>query len=123
MNARVTHLPITPSADQPDPQQTLESLLAEAQQYRADIADATSALAAVLEHLTTLTATRFATTPDGHTTSPLLTFEEAADYLKVSRTTLWRLTSGQTPALPIVRVGGTRRLRRADLDTYLGLRS
>lgn len=46
-----------------------------------------------------------------------LTYEAAAAFLGVSRTTLKRLVA--SGALPLVSVGGPKRIRRADLTEYL----
>lgn len=45
------------------------------------------------------------------------TVDEAADYLRVSRASIWRLLRGG--ALPRVRIGGRTVVRRLDLDTFL----
>jgi len=47
----------------------------------------------------------------------LLKPAEAAQYLKLSRVTLYRLVEKRT--LPFYRVGGSLRLSRKDLDEYL----
>jgi excisionase family DNA binding protein len=49
--------------------------------------------------------------------SGALNVEEAADYLRVSRATIWRLLS--TKALRRVRIGGRTVIRRVDLDSFL----
>ena len=43
--------------------------------------------------------------------------EEAADYLRVGRTTMFMLL--KSGAIPSVTVGRTRIIRRADLDAYI----
>ena len=49
--------------------------------------------------------------------SGALNVEEAADYLRVSRATIWRLLS--TKELRRVRIGGRTVIRRVDLDSFL----
>jgi excisionase family DNA binding protein len=49
--------------------------------------------------------------------SGVLNVEEAADYLRVSRATIWRLLS--TKALRRVRIGGRTVIRRLELDSFL----
>jgi excisionase family DNA binding protein len=49
--------------------------------------------------------------------SGALNVEEAADYLRVSRATIWRLLS--TKELRRVRIGGRTVIRRVDLDPFL----
>ena len=49
--------------------------------------------------------------------SGALHVEEAADYLRVSRATIWRLLS--TKELRRVRIGGRTVIRRVDLDSFL----
>ena len=47
----------------------------------------------------------------------ILTIEEAAEVLRVGRTTMYELVlSGQVPSFT---VGRARRLRRSDLDDYI----
>jgi excisionase family DNA binding protein len=49
--------------------------------------------------------------------SPLLTAGETASYLKVARSTVWRLVeAGQLPA---VRLGKVVRVRKSSLDAYI----
>jgi excisionase family DNA binding protein len=45
------------------------------------------------------------------------TVKEAADYLRISRTTLYRLFSDS--ALPRTRIGGRTLVRKADVDAFL----
>ena len=47
----------------------------------------------------------------------LMTVQEVADYLKVSRTTVWRWCS--TGALPACKVGRGWRVRREELERFL----
>jgi excisionase family DNA binding protein len=49
--------------------------------------------------------------------SGALNVEETADYLRVSRATIWRLLS--TKELRRVRIGGRTVIRRVDLDSFL----
>ena len=50
----------------------------------------------------------------------LLTYKQAAARLNVGRSTLFRIfASGE---LPVVRIGGTPRVRVADLDAYIAKR-
>ena len=49
--------------------------------------------------------------------SGALNVEEAADYLRVSRATIWRLLSNKE--LRRVRIGGRTVIRRVDLDSFL----
>jgi excisionase family DNA binding protein len=49
--------------------------------------------------------------------SGALNVEEAADYLRVSRATIWRLLSAKE--LRRVRIGGRTVIRRVDLDSFL----
>lgn len=42
---------------------------------------------------------------------------EAAQYLGISRSGIWRLLKAD--AIPCVRIGGRTLFRRADLDTYI----
>ena len=56
------------------------------------------------------------------TNDELLTLDEVAAYLKVSKQYVWRLTRPkQTKGTPIptVKFGGTVRIRREDLDAWL----
>ncbi len=48
---------------------------------------------------------------------PLLSVTEAAEYLSVSRTTVYRLV--HAGAVPAVKVGGQLRLDRDELHTYV----
>lgn len=47
----------------------------------------------------------------------LMTVEEAAGHLKVGRSTTFRLL--QSGQLPSVKIGGSRRVRRSDLEAYV----
>jgi excisionase family DNA binding protein len=49
--------------------------------------------------------------------SAALTIDESADYLRVSRGTIWRLLKNKS--LPRVRIGARTVIRRADLDAFL----
>lgn len=49
--------------------------------------------------------------------SGALNVEEAADYLRVSRATIWRLLSAKE--LRRVRIGGRTVIRRVDLESFL----
>lgn len=51
------------------------------------------------------------------TLSGALTVPEAADYLRISRATVWRLLSNNL--LARVRIGGRTVIRRVDLDAFL----
>lgn len=55
--------------------------------------------------------------PPPSLTEPLLKYQQAADLLGVSRTTVRRLCYGKV--LPHVKVGDSVRIRRADLEAYL----
>ena len=63
------------------------------------------------------------TSPEGETapaaTHPtlLLRVEEAATELRVGRTTMWNLVRDR--AVPSVKVQGSRRVRRSDLEAYV----
>ncbi|GGH16086.1 hypothetical protein GCM10007036_16480 [Alsobacter metallidurans] len=46
-----------------------------------------------------------------------LTVEEAADFLRVSRATIWRLL--QSGALPRARIGGRTVIRLVDAEAFL----
>lgn len=48
----------------------------------------------------------------------ILTIREVADYLKVTERTLYRLV--QEGKLPAFKVGNSWRLRRADIDAWIG---
>jgi excisionase family DNA binding protein len=49
--------------------------------------------------------------------SAALTVDEAADYIRVSRATIWRLLKSKS--LARVRIGGRTVVRRVDLDAFL----
>jgi excisionase family DNA binding protein len=49
--------------------------------------------------------------------SAALSVEEAADYLRVSRASVWRLLKNKS--LARVRIGGRTVVRRVDLDAFL----
>jgi excisionase family DNA binding protein len=49
--------------------------------------------------------------------SAALTVDEAADYIRVSRATIWRLLKNKS--LARIRIGGRTVVRRADLDALL----
>lgn len=49
--------------------------------------------------------------------SGAFTVEESADYLRVSRATVFRLL--QTRKIPRVRIGGRTVIRKTDLDSFL----
>ena len=49
----------------------------------------------------------------------LLTVEEAARYLSIGRSRMFDLLAGPDPAIPSVKIGGSRRVRVADLDAYV----
>jgi excisionase family DNA binding protein len=51
------------------------------------------------------------------TPSAALTVDEAADYIRVSRATIWRLLRNNS--LPRARIGGRTVVRRIDLDAFL----
>ncbi|SFM54346.1 helix-turn-helix domain-containing protein [Nitrosomonas communis] len=57
--------------------------------------------------------------PKTPNTSPLLTRQEAAEYLGVSPATLAKWASEKTQALPYIKVGRLVRYRIADLDAYI----
>lgn len=52
--------------------------------------------------------------------SPMLTKEQVAAYLAVSKRTLDRLI--QSGEIPAYRIGGHRRFRREDVDSYVSSR-
>jgi excisionase family DNA binding protein len=55
-------------------------------------------------------------------TDELLTLDEVAAYLKVSKQYVWRLTrptQAKGAPIPTVKFGGTVRIRRPDLDAWL----
>ena len=58
---------------------------------------------------------------DAGTLSPLLTIDEVADFLHVSKTSVYRLVERRE--LPFCRVGRTLRFTRRDLEAYLAARS
>jgi excisionase family DNA binding protein len=49
--------------------------------------------------------------------SAALTIDEAADYIRVSRATIWRLLKNKS--LARIRIGGRTVVRRTDLDELL----
>jgi excisionase family DNA binding protein len=49
--------------------------------------------------------------------SAALNVDEAADYLRISRASVWRLLRNRTVAR--VRIGGRTVIRRIDLDAFL----
>jgi len=49
--------------------------------------------------------------------SAALTVDEAADYIRVSRATIWRLLRNKS--LARARIGGRTVVRRIDLDAFL----
>jgi excisionase family DNA binding protein len=49
--------------------------------------------------------------------SAAMTVDEAADYIRVSRATIWRLLKNKS--LPRARIGGRTVVRRIDLDELL----
>lgn len=49
--------------------------------------------------------------------SAALSVEEAADYLRISRASVWRLLKNR--AVSRVRIGGRTVVRRVDLDAFL----
>ena len=49
--------------------------------------------------------------------SAALTVDEAADYIRVSRATVWRLLKSKS--LARARIGGRTVVRRIDLDAFL----
>lgn len=49
--------------------------------------------------------------------SAALTVNEAASYLRISRTTVWRLLKNKKVAR--VRIGGRTLIRRVDIDNFL----
>jgi excisionase family DNA binding protein len=49
--------------------------------------------------------------------SAAFTIEEAADYIRISRASIWRLL--KSGALTRVRIGGRTVIRRIDLDSFL----
>jgi len=49
--------------------------------------------------------------------SPLLTIKEAADALRVSESTIYRLM--KTGVLPTVKVGGSTRIKQSDVEALL----
>jgi excisionase family DNA binding protein len=51
--------------------------------------------------------------------SAALTVDEAADYIRVSRATIWRLLRNKS--LARARIGGRTVVRRIDLDAFLAL--
>ena len=55
--------------------------------------------------------------PEPFTEARLLTANEVADLMRVSRMTVYRLI--KTGEMPAVRVGRSYRLRSEDVDTYL----
>ncbi|WP_133768512.1 helix-turn-helix domain-containing protein [Enterovirga rhinocerotis] len=52
-----------------------------------------------------------------HSAPGALSVNEAADYLRISRASVWRLL--KIGALPRVRLGGRTVIRRVDLDALL----
>lgn len=52
--------------------------------------------------------------------SPLLTIDEVAKFLRISKTSVYRLVERRE--LPFCRVGRTLRFTRKDLETYLAAR-
>jgi excisionase family DNA binding protein len=60
-------------------------------------------------------------TPQSHTESPLLTTDEACDYLKISRTSLYQLAKKGLIAA-IHPVSGRTAYLKTDLDTYIATR-
>lgn len=54
---------------------------------------------------------------EGAAERPVLTILEAANHLRISRSKLYELM--KAGALPYHRVGGRRRISRADIDAYL----
>ena len=65
------------------------------------------------------------TTVDTNTLTEVLTIEEAAAILRISRNAAyaaareWRATGGET-GIPCIEIGRTLRVPRADLDRLLG---
>lgn len=56
--------------------------------------------------------------PEDHSDRPmLLKIEEAAKLLHISRSQAYRLTG--SGVLPSVKIGASRRVRRADLERYI----
>lgn len=57
--------------------------------------------------------------PRVHDAEPFMTYEEAADYLRISQVTLrTRVSKGEVPHYKIGR-GGLVRFRRSELDTWM----
>ncbi len=54
---------------------------------------------------------------EGEDSAPLVTIREAANMMRVSKMTVYRLVHAGT--LPAVRIRRSYRIRRHDLDTYL----
>jgi excisionase family DNA binding protein len=55
----------------------------------------------------------------GKIESPVLTVEEAAQYIGVKRTFMYELLAGSEPAIPSFKVGRLRKIRRADADAFI----
>ena len=53
----------------------------------------------------------------------LLTPEDAARYLSIGRSKMFELLRGPDPAIPSFTIGGSRRIRVADLNAYVEGRS
>jgi excisionase family DNA binding protein len=51
------------------------------------------------------------------TNSEILTIKQVADYLKVTERTIYRLAAAKK--IPAFKVGGTWRLSRADIDSWI----
>ena len=58
------------------------------------------------------------TDPVPHLGEPLLTADQVAEYLQVSRSAVYRL-AGTPSGIPVIRVGNARRFRPEDVRAYV----
>lgn len=56
------------------------------------------------------------------TNDPLLTAEEVAERLNVSRDWVWDHSSRKTPLLPVIRIGGALRYRASKIEEFINER-
>lgn len=75
---------------------------------------------AAIEAVEGLTVQLPASSIDGHQPTDVLSFDEAVAYLRVGRSTLFRLVAEGT--IPSFKVGKSRKFRRDDLVDYVRLR-
>lgn len=57
--------------------------------------------------------------PPDHLRRLLLTVDDMAEVLRISKAKAWRLIGGDAPAIPSVMVIGSRRIRVSDLEAYV----